>query len=300
MNSRKKRELDFIIIGAQKAGTTSLFKYLDEHPNIYMPPEKEAPFFCINERFEKGWDWYLNEFFPGAPEGMLWGKATPHYMSDPSVPERLYRQLPKIKLIAILRDPVKRAYSHYKMCVRRGVEHRAFGEAVEAQLRLERRNLEIGSLDETECYVLWGEYGRILSSYLTFFPRGQLLITYTEHLGTDPECVVRQIFIFLGVEPLVPSNLGKRYHMGGTRQRLPWIVKLARHQLVNALWSYLPFRMRRRFAYWFHQWNTIPEGPQDSVISNHARSMLVEHYSKDVELLKKLFGLSVPWSEYQI
>src|SRR4051794_29068427 len=70
------KRMDFIIIGAQKSGTTSLYKYLQGHPELYLLPEKEAPFFNYDPSFDRGWDWYCKEFFTKAPREKLWGKAT--------------------------------------------------------------------------------------------------------------------------------------------------------------------------------------------------------------------------------
>jgi hypothetical protein len=76
---------DFIIIGAQKAGTTSLFEYLRMHPGIYMPSEKEIPFFCDDPLYARGWDTFAWRYYASAPGGSLWGKVTPNYLVDPPV-----------------------------------------------------------------------------------------------------------------------------------------------------------------------------------------------------------------------
>src|SRR6266487_1947701 len=112
--------LDFIIIGAQKAGTTSLYHYLREHPGIYMPPEKEAPFFTSKGSFLRDWEQFAADYFGAASVEQRWGKATPAYMADPRVAARIHSLMPRVLLIALLRNPVERAYSHYMMSVRRG------------------------------------------------------------------------------------------------------------------------------------------------------------------------------------
>jgi len=124
------KSLDFIIIGAQKAATTSLYKYLNAHPAIFMPPDKEVPFFTRPDLYQKGLAWYLQTHFANASPDQLWGKATPQYMCDPQAPARIYHALPEVKLIASLRHPIKRSFSHYKMAVHRGVEQRTFDEAI--------------------------------------------------------------------------------------------------------------------------------------------------------------------------
>ena len=135
------RSLDFIIIGAMKAGTTSICKYLAQHEKLHLPPEKEAPFFSEDMRFKKGYLDYFNIFFKSASASALIGKVTPIYMMHPEVPSRIKQICPDVKMIAILRDPIERAYSHYHMAVRLKKETRTFEEAILYQLyekRLEK------------------------------------------------------------------------------------------------------------------------------------------------------------------
>ena len=115
------KPLDFLIIGAQKSGTTSLFKYLNQHPDIAMPADKEAPYFTNDELYSAGWQHYLGNYFTGYDQELLWGTASPQYMSDLRAAERITRDLPNTRLIAILRNPIERAYSHYLMQKRRGL-----------------------------------------------------------------------------------------------------------------------------------------------------------------------------------
>ena len=102
------KNIDFIIIGAQKAGTTTLFKWLEEHPEIFTPHAKELPL-LIDELYVQGFDKTMADFFGEAPKDKLWGHAPPHYLVDPDVPERCKKHHPNSKIIAILRHPIKRA-----------------------------------------------------------------------------------------------------------------------------------------------------------------------------------------------
>lgn len=117
-------KVDFLVIGAQKSGTTSIFNYLSSHPSIFMPQCKEVCFFTRD--FERGVDWYFSNYFPSAPASSIKGEASPHYMYFKNVPERIASLFPDIKLIAVLRNPITRAYSHYQMTVRRNLEKRSF------------------------------------------------------------------------------------------------------------------------------------------------------------------------------
>ena len=120
---------DFLVIGAQKAGTTSLFSLLSKHPNTYLPPGKEVRFFSSDLLYAKGAEWYFRENFRAAKPTDVTGEVSPQYMCHDKVPGRIKELLPNIKFIVILRHPLKRAFSHYQMSVRRGQENRDFVEA---------------------------------------------------------------------------------------------------------------------------------------------------------------------------
>jgi sulfotransferase family protein len=201
--SMKTKPLDFLVIGAAKSGTTALFYYLRDHPNIYLPPEKEVSFFSNEDWLTKGWDAFVHEFFRHAPRNALWGKVTPHYMAYPHVPERLFNMMPQVKLIALLRNPVDRAFSHYRMAIRTGAESRDFSEVVSEQLA------QLSSVN----FLTLGEYGRILRSFFRLFPARQLRIFFTDDLEASPDSLVNSILTYLGLESgFSPANLGKRYH----------------------------------------------------------------------------------------
>jgi hypothetical protein len=285
----KAKLLDFIVIGVHKSGTTALFQYLRHHPRIFIPPEKEVGFFSNDDWFARGWEQFVQEFFARAPRELLWGKITPQYMAYPQVPERLFRKMPEVKLIALLRNPVDRAFSHYRMAVRIGGEKRPFREVVSDQLE---------KPDVVNLLSL-GEYGRILRPYLRYFPREQLLVLFTEEFEKHPQVVLDSILTHIELEPgFSPSNLGEPYHRGGTRQRFPWLIPAARRALPFWwLWKALPENRKRVIRFWFQtQINTIPESPPP--LETDLRSELIEFYRADVQDLENLIGKNVPWNEF--
>ncbi|MHB1459438.1 MAG: sulfotransferase domain-containing protein, partial [Armatimonadota bacterium] len=174
------QKLDFLIIGAQKSGTTSLFKYLSDHPQIYLPREKEIPFFSDDATYSAGWDAYFDTYLYGAKSQQLIGTATPQYMCDPLAATRIHTTVPGCKLIAILRHPIERAISHHKMWVRRGEEKKSVRHALEVCLDphhiCKARTLRATSEAELLCYLAWSEYGRILTPYFSLFPPENILI----------------------------------------------------------------------------------------------------------------------------
>jgi Sulfotransferase domain len=281
--------LDFVVIGVHKSGTTALFHYLRHHPQLYIPPEKEVGFFSNEEWFARGWEQFVQEFFPRAPMDVLWGKITPQYMAYSQVPERLFRKMPEVKLIALLRNPVDRAFSHYRMTVRMGGEKRTFGEVISDQLK---------NLDSINFLTL-GEYGRILRLFLRYFPPEQLLVLFTDELEKHPQFVLDSILTHIGLQPgFSPSNLGDPYHRGGVRQRFPWLIPAARRALpLWWVWKALPENRKRVIRFWFQtQINTVPESPPP--LQADLRRKLIGFYQTDVLGLENLIRKKVPWEEF--
>ncbi len=117
----------FVIVGAQRGGTTSLYRYLAAHPGVLPASRKELHYFT--NRHDRGPDWYRSQF-PPTPPGTITGESTPYYLFHPHAPRRLHAFAPDVKLIVLLRNPVDRAYSHYQLQVRRRHETLPFEEAI--------------------------------------------------------------------------------------------------------------------------------------------------------------------------
>jgi len=290
-DAMKAKPLDFLVIGAHKAATTSLFHYLRRHPQLFLPPEKEVGFFSNDYWWEQGWDAYAAEFFGQAAAKALWGKVTPQYMAYPQVPARIQAVMPEVKLIALLRNPVDRAYSHYRMAVRAQAEKRSFEDAMAVSQQ---------NPGDSAGYLALGQYGRILSTYLKHFPHTQLLTLFTEDLEKQRQPVLDAIVRYLGLDAeFTPSNLGKRYHVGGTRQRFSWLVPTAKQVYpVWWLWEQLPERHRRVMRFWFQTEAAATSTPSDPMDSSQRRQR-VEYYRSDVQQLEVLLGRTVPWEEFR-
>ena len=162
----KSPQINFTIIGAQKSGTSSLYYYLEEHPNISVSIKKELHFWSLH--YEKGQDWYRSHFLP-IPEGEFWqtGEASPTYLDSPETPERMYREFPDMKLIVLLRNPVSRAISHYHHWVRLKKESRPLDISLTEQLA------EIPDWDDVislrNHYIARGCYVKFLKNGSAFF-----------------------------------------------------------------------------------------------------------------------------------
>ena len=197
----KGRKLDFMIIGAQKSGTTALDSYLRFHPELGLPVRKELHHFN-NERIcrlpEAIRNTYYHRFFPDfANLDKLLGESTPNYMMYPHYMDRIHAYNPALKLVVILRDPVSRAYSHWNM-QRDKIEYRSFEGAVMMNL-IDVKN-EIAT-DYRFTYLQRGEYARQLKYVTTLFPREQVLVLFQQDLRTNPLDTMNRITQFLGVSP---------------------------------------------------------------------------------------------------
>jgi hypothetical protein len=195
---------DYIIIGAQKGGTSSLHKYLGQHPYIIPSFKKEVHFF--DKSFHKGKSWYKSHFpiFKRLRK-KLSGEASPYYIFHPLVPERIYSIIPNVKLILILRNPIDRAYSHYNMEYNRGDEKNSFKEVIkleERRLKNEEHKIRKGQYSwEHQChsYLARGKYVEQLENWLKFFRKKQILIITSEDLFLNPQKECSKLFKFLGL-----------------------------------------------------------------------------------------------------
>jgi len=205
---------NFLIVGAQKAGTTALYAYLREHPAVLGPPWKEVSFF--DRHFWRGDGWYRGNFPSSlrlhwarrAGVEPLVGEASPSYLFHPLAPERVARLIPGARLIALVRNPVDRAFSHYQHEVALGREPLPFEQALEQ----EEARLE-GELERMHdpryfshawwnfTYLSRGRYAEQLERWLEFFPREQLLVVPSDDLLDRPRETYREVLDFIGAPP---------------------------------------------------------------------------------------------------
>jgi hypothetical protein len=203
---------DFLIIGAQKAGTTSLFHYLAQHPDLAMPVDKEIHYYDNN--YQKGLNWY-KRYFPLRSSTRFSGEATPYYLFHPFVAERIAHDMPGVKLIVCLRDPAQRAFSHYQMMKRFGTEWLTFEEAIQQEPSRYRQGLRELALDPLRrsaphqdfSYVARGKYAGQIRRWLRCFPREQFLFLSSEELAQQPTQALTRVTDFLGIRAFRPTDL---------------------------------------------------------------------------------------------
>jgi hypothetical protein len=259
---------DFLVIGAQRGGTTTLYHYLVQHPQILgAVADKEVHHFDL--RYGEGLDAYRGAFpteaavrRAGRDVGrVLVGEATPYYLFHPAVPARVAADLPEVRLLAILRDPVERAWSHYRHEVELGYETLSFEDALDREdERLEGederllRDPTATSLPHQHLgYVARGRYVEQVQRWWSVLPRDRLLLARSEDLHADPGPTFEAICEHLGIDPWRPPNW-HAYNAApatgmapGTRSRLremfrTWNARLAEATGRDWAWDADPDR----------------------------------------------------------
>jgi hypothetical protein len=283
-------------VGAAKAGTTSLYRYLAEHPDVYMSPMKEPHFFSRIDPAPQ-----LSSFFPhvtdrdeylalfsAAGGATIRGEASTSYLSSEEALVAIKRVSPDAKIIVMLRNPISRAYSHYWNDVREGIERRSFDAAVDEELAGPPGRWGVSSI-----YVDCGFYAERIARYLATF-RGNVLALFFEEFIADPSGHLEQTLRFLGVDPrlaprdgyepqnvfALPRNSLSRTVLGSGRVR-----DIAR-RLVP----------RRARAYGRELLLAPAEKP---ALDPAVRQRLQDLYRDDVERLSRLLGRPLPWPDFQ-
>lgn len=185
---------NFLIIGSQKAGTSTLYRVLHEHPEVFMPEEKELNFFFLEDEHRKGLDHYARHFEGAPAAAKAVGEASPGYICHPAAPGRIHRALPDVKLVLTVRDPIARAYSQYWDNRRQLAEPRHFAETLDGALTARYDPRILG-------YFSRGTYIQYIRDYLRDFPREALHVVVFDDLRADPKGTFRRLFEFLGVDP---------------------------------------------------------------------------------------------------
>lgn len=204
--------VNFLVVGVQKGGTTALHEYLSEQGGVALPDVKEVHFFD-----DEGQDWARPDYgayharFP-PPAGRPCGEVTPIYCYWPGSLERIRAYNPAMRIVLLLRDPVARAWSHWRMEYSRGVERRPFAWCIREGRRRLFESEPWGH--HRECsYVERGFYGEQLERLLGLFPKPQVLVLRAEDLRDDPGPVLAAVRRFIGAEP-APAPPPRAIHVG--------------------------------------------------------------------------------------
>jgi hypothetical protein len=181
----------FIGIGAQRAGTTWLHECLKEHPEVFLPDEKEVHYF--DRFYEKGFQWYLSKF--NDANGNLCGEITPNYYHDENALERIKKDLPKVKIIYILREPIARAHSQFQLFSQDRYKGRTFNDVLRYEPVISNLSMQ----------------GKYLQKLNCLFNKEQVLVLLYDELSNNPEMFLHKVFDFLSIDPnFTPSHLNTR------------------------------------------------------------------------------------------
>ena len=272
------RIADFCIIGAQKSGTSTLWHALSQHPDIYMPEQKELNFFFHDEEFAKGTAYYAG-FFKDAAPSQICGEASPGYICNPRVPLRIKRSLKSPKLILILRDPVERAHSQYwdnRRWLREKVE---FDELVKRPLH---QVFQPGKSN----YFSRGLYSVYLERYFALFDREQILVLWFDDLRRDPVSVFQRCAEFIGVNTTFSfDNLTQPVNFRSLFDNPLYRYFFNRPHLT----AYLPYGTRRILR--FGKQTAYKPAP----MRDETRRKLRSYYAPFDERLATLLGAPPPW-----
>ena len=193
-----------MIVGAMKAGTTSLAAWLRAHPQVFMSDDKELHFF--DHRWELGIDWYCSHF-AGAPDGAAVGEASPSYCVRQAYVERIAAVVPEARLIMLLRDPVERAWSQHRYSLRRGDTIATFEQAIDGELALGPDDWRTAGM----CLAR-GRYIEHLASLTSRFGRDRLHVVLFDDLADDPRALFASTCRFLGIDDgVVPDEVGRPF-----------------------------------------------------------------------------------------
>jgi hypothetical protein len=208
---------DFLIIGAERAGTTSLYRYLGRHPQVMGVTLRRKGAHYFDTNFNRSFRWYRSHFPSDraararaariGTERVVTGEACPYYVFHPLVPERVRALLPEVRLILMLRDPVSRAYSHHLHEVARGFEHLSFEDAIDAEaerLKGEEERIcrepEYNSFNHQHySYLARGRYLEQIERWRALFPAEQMHIVDSRTFFAEPDAGYREVLRFLGL-----------------------------------------------------------------------------------------------------
>lgn len=279
---------DFFLVGAPKSGTTSLFRYLIQHPSVFVPV-KETQFFADypSARRRSDLDEYL-ALYEGCPEGSRSGDLSTWHLPSVHAAGKIHALNPAARIAMILRNPIDRAYSHYwykRRAYRAGVEHEplretlSFEEALEAEDRRIREGWGVGFQ-----YVAAGLYSEQVLRYLRTFPTERVRVYLFEDLVQDPDRLCRDFFAFLEIDPDRPIRTEEVFNRS-VRYRSRVIDRLVSGPFPGR--SLLKRALRRRSRHVKHMLARL-NADCPPAMRPGTRAQLVERFRPDIERLEKI------------
>ncbi len=278
----------FLIAGAPKSGTTSLYRILSQHPQIFLPEVKELHYFDNEEYFSNGINWYASHF-QNARHNQICGECTAAYLYYPGVPSRMKSALgDELRIIFILRNPVDRAYSEYLHNYRRGLIHEdTFEKAIESEFK----NQSLPLFDRRHfSYISRGWYSRYLKNYFQVFSREQVLILlFEEDFLHNPEQTISKILSFIGADQKKLNMNIKANEAYYPVSRKLGSLTVKKNPLRTALRKVIPsYQSRMTIRNFIRKYNRI-KGKQFPELSPYEKTEIFNKYfQEDVLQLESL------------
>ena len=302
---------DFFLIGAPKAGTSALHAALAQHPGLFLSRVKEPKYYMCGDspppsykgpgdaHSKQEWVWQRERYlslFDEAPEGTMRGESTPFYLYNRDARRRIATDNPRAKLIAVLRDPVDRAYSNWMHLWMDGLEPEA--DIVEA-VRRELQRIDDGWAPFWH-YRGLGMYGRQVADLLEHFPREQVLVLRYRRLVDEPGATLDRVSDFLGVEraavAAVPSDNSRPFVSHGPRTQTIGAVIRAGARAGQFFPPHVWRRLSRPLVAQLHRGGD----PNRPALTPAQRAELLEPHLADIELLEQVTGESfAEWKGYR-
>ncbi|MFB6347302.1 MAG: sulfotransferase domain-containing protein [bacterium] len=282
----------FLLAGSGKSGSTSLWHYLKEHPEICMAEQKEPLFFSRvtgqmdggklvptrSGRYDKGIEWYKS-LFDHCSNATALGEATAYlYLED--APELINKHIPNVKFVFLMRDPVDRAYSHYWQAVKGG---RKLPDTFEELVRQDHPYFQ--------AFRHVSSYAQHLKRYYEVFEEEQIKIIFLQDLKEKPRELLREVQAFVGVDPdFVPESLGKRFNKSAVARSAKF-QRLIRRMRHTSLKQFMPNWLRKSLSFLARRISALNKkeidyGPMDTEI----RKSLIDGFMEDIEYLEEKTG----------
>jgi len=281
---------EFFIVGAPKSGTTSLYRYLEQHPDIYMSSFKEPNYYCPDTAASAETPFYSTEhsylaLFDDAKPGQLCGEASSIYLRAPESPALIRDDVPNAKIIIVLREPGERAYSHYQMRYRSGDLTTGFSECFTLDDPRDKNLIGFQRL-----VIGPGFYGQQVPRYLDEFGPDNVLVLIADDFFAEPEAGTRRVLSFLGIGDKVELTTTKRHNdYREPRSRLG-LALLRRKRYLRFLKPLVPVQLK-----WWVTSSVMSRAADKPAMSPSDRAKLNEIYHEDVQLLRGCLGMPDLW-----
>lgn len=289
MLNKNKALPNLILLGAQKSSTTAVYDWLSQHPDIFgNAAMKDFPFFCREDYFDRGLDWFSGHFDGHTGEQYILHGYVHYLFLANEVAPCLRNYNPDLRLLALLRNPVERAFSGFLQARKTGNESiENFEEALEADRQGRLRTLR-ERVDRS--YLSHGLYAQQLELYLHSFPEKQIKLILFDRINAAPEESCAEIFRFLDIDPAFKPKLKQKNVFG--KPRFSGIESLIQNGVRSSfVRNLLPLSIRSKIRQRVRELNTV--AAEKPAMKPETRVMLLEYYADEIGRLEKLTGLDL-------